>query len=73
MRGEWDTRVETRLRSDQVRETDDANLHMEPRRSKSIRVQFARGGGTLVKLVLRANLDDKGGGNEGTQVACSSY
>ena len=72
MGGEWDTRVETRLRSDQVRETDSANVHMERRRSKSIRVQFARGDGTLVKLVLRVDLDGKGGGNEGTQIACSS-
>ena len=72
MGGEWDTRVETRLRSDQVRETDSANVHMERRRSKSIRVQFAQGDGTSVKLVLRVDLDGNGGGNEGTQIACSS-
>ena len=73
MGGEWGARVETRLRSDQVRETDSANVHMERRRSKSIRVQFAQGDGTLVKLVLRVDLDGKGGGNsEGTQIACSS-
>ena len=73
MGGKWGARVETRLRSDQVRETDSANVHMERRRSKSIRVQFAQGDGTLVKLVLRVDLDGKGRGNEGTQVACSSY
>ena len=72
MGGEWDVRVEARLRSDQAKETDDANVHMEPRRSKSIRVQLVRGGGTLVKLMLRVDLDDEGEGNEGSQVASSS-
>ena len=45
---------------------------MECRRSRDIRAQFARGGGTLVRLTLRVDLDDKGGSNEGSRVACSS-